>query len=83
MPFLFPFSLATRWMGWTVSSFLTTQVQELMLIISNIRHRIITNETLFDCLDGVPIFLAMVTLNVFHPGRLIPDARAVERTTLA
>jgi len=35
---------------------------------------IITNQTLFDCLDGVPIFLAMVTLNVFHPGRLIPAA---------
>jgi hypothetical protein len=45
---------------------------------------IITNETLFDCLDGVPIFLAMLTLNVFHPGRLIPAAPtpAAERTNL-
>ncbi|KAG8867453.1 hypothetical protein FRB97_003337 [Tulasnella sp. 331] len=34
---------------------------------------IITNQTLFDCLDGIPIFLAMVTLNIFHPGRLIPQ----------
>jgi len=37
---------------------------------------IITNQTLFNCLDGVPIFLAMLTLNVFHPGRLIPVPRA-------
>ncbi|KAG8882346.1 hypothetical protein FRB97_008360 [Tulasnella sp. 331] len=34
---------------------------------------IITNQTMFDLLDGVPVFLAMVTLNVFHPGRLIPE----------
>ncbi|KAG8990458.1 hypothetical protein FRB94_000290 [Tulasnella sp. JGI-2019a] len=34
---------------------------------------IITNQVLFDTLDGVPVFLAMVTLNVLHPGRLIPE----------
>ncbi|KAG8878900.1 hypothetical protein FRB98_005913 [Tulasnella sp. 332] len=34
---------------------------------------IITNQTLSDLLDGVPVFLAMAALNVFHPGRLIPD----------
>ncbi|KAG9006882.1 hypothetical protein FRB94_000293 [Tulasnella sp. JGI-2019a] len=34
---------------------------------------IITNQTLFNILDGVPVFLAMVTLNVFHPARFIPD----------
>ncbi|KAG8995735.1 hypothetical protein FRB94_008789 [Tulasnella sp. JGI-2019a] len=34
---------------------------------------IITNQTMFDLLDGVPVFLAMVALNVFHPGRLIPQ----------
>ncbi|KAG8995391.1 hypothetical protein FRB94_009182 [Tulasnella sp. JGI-2019a] len=35
---------------------------------------IITNQIMFDTLDGVPVFLAMVTLNIFHPGHLIPDA---------
>ncbi|KAG8890011.1 hypothetical protein FRB98_001446 [Tulasnella sp. 332] len=34
---------------------------------------VITNQLLFDLLDGVPVFLAMVTLNIFHPGRLIPN----------
>ncbi|KAG8990457.1 hypothetical protein FRB94_000291 [Tulasnella sp. JGI-2019a] len=34
---------------------------------------IISNQTLFDCLDGIPISLAMVTLSFFHPGRLIPE----------
>lgn len=33
---------------------------------------IISNEKLFNGLDGTPIFLAMLTLNVFHPGLLIP-----------
>ncbi|KAG8948797.1 hypothetical protein FRC04_009260 [Tulasnella sp. 424] len=33
---------------------------------------IITNETLFNVLDGTQILLAMVTLNVLHPGWLIP-----------
>ncbi|KAG9050034.1 hypothetical protein FS837_008014 [Tulasnella sp. UAMH 9824] len=33
---------------------------------------IITNETLFNVLDGMQILLAMVTLNVLHPGWLIP-----------
>ncbi|KAG9008964.1 hypothetical protein FRB94_005529 [Tulasnella sp. JGI-2019a] len=37
---------------------------------------IITNETMFNLLDGVPVLLAMITLNVFHPGRLIPGAQA-------
>ncbi|KAG8903866.1 hypothetical protein FRB99_002635 [Tulasnella sp. 403] len=32
---------------------------------------IITKEKLFDLLDGMPIVLAMVSLNIFHPGRLI------------
>ncbi|KAG8980886.1 hypothetical protein FRB95_009301 [Tulasnella sp. JGI-2019a] len=40
---------------------------------------VITNQTLFDVLDGIPVFLAMVTLNVFHPGRLIPQAGPAER----
>ncbi|KAG9035790.1 hypothetical protein FRB95_010558 [Tulasnella sp. JGI-2019a] len=38
-----------------------------------------TNQTLFDLLDGVPVFLAMVTLNIFHPGRLIPQGGPAER----
>lgn len=25
-----------------------------------------------DVLDGIPIFVAMFVLNVFHPGRFIP-----------
>jgi len=33
---------------------------------------IISNEKLFNGLDGTPIFLAMLTLNIFHPGLLIP-----------
>ncbi|KAG8985938.1 hypothetical protein FRB94_004803 [Tulasnella sp. JGI-2019a] len=37
---------------------------------------VITNQTLFNLLDGVPVFLAMVTLSVFHPGRLIPTQPA-------
>ncbi|KAG9018259.1 hypothetical protein FRB90_011713 [Tulasnella sp. 427] len=33
---------------------------------------IITNETLFNVLDGMQILLAMATLNVLHPGWLVP-----------
>ncbi|EJD50216.1 RTA1-domain-containing protein [Auricularia subglabra TFB-10046 SS5] len=33
--------------------------------------KIISNETLFNVLDGMPIAGAMYTLNVFHPGRLV------------
>ncbi|KAG8855591.1 hypothetical protein FRB96_006785 [Tulasnella sp. 330] len=33
---------------------------------------IITDQALFDLFDGVPVFLAMITLNIYHPGRLIP-----------
>ncbi|KAG8948799.1 hypothetical protein FRC04_009262 [Tulasnella sp. 424] len=36
---------------------------------------IITNETLFNVLDGMQILLAMVTLNVLHPGWLVPLPR--------
>ncbi|KAG9009800.1 hypothetical protein FRB94_013586 [Tulasnella sp. JGI-2019a] len=42
---------------------------------------VITNQTLFDVLDGIPVFLAMVTLNVFHPGRLIPHGGPADRAT--
>ncbi|KIO30488.1 hypothetical protein M407DRAFT_20381 [Tulasnella calospora MUT 4182] len=37
---------------------------------------IITNETLFNVLDGMQILLAMVTLNVLHPGWLVPLTKA-------
>lgn len=39
---------------------------------------IITDQTLFDLLDGVPVFLAMVALNVFYPGRLIPATGPID-----
>ncbi|KAG8911306.1 hypothetical protein FRC00_006732 [Tulasnella sp. 408] len=32
---------------------------------------IFVNERLFNLLDGIPIFVAMFVLNVFHPGRFI------------
>ncbi|KAG8857195.1 hypothetical protein FRB96_005869 [Tulasnella sp. 330] len=32
---------------------------------------IIKNQTLFDCLDGMPILVALFTLNVLNPGRLL------------
>jgi len=38
---------------------------------------IIKNERLFNVLDGMPIVVAMVTLNVFHPGWLLPSRKAV------
>lgn len=63
--------LLDGWGGPQVSStLLSNQTQMLMLFVCS--FRIITNQILFDVLDGVPIVLAMVTLNVFHPGRLIP-----------
>ncbi|KAG8998359.1 hypothetical protein FRB94_006932 [Tulasnella sp. JGI-2019a] len=34
---------------------------------------IITNQVLFDCLDGLPIFASMLTFNILHPGRLVPE----------
>jgi hypothetical protein len=37
---------------------------------------IIKNERLFNVLDGMPIVVAMVTLNVFHPGWLLPSREA-------
>jgi len=43
---------------------------------------IITNQTLFNCLDGIPIVLAMATLAVFHPGRLILSTGPVQKTAL-
>ncbi|KAG8879958.1 hypothetical protein FRB97_001257 [Tulasnella sp. 331] len=55
-------------------------IATVLVIIRSIYRTI---ETLFDCLDGVPIFLAMLSLNVFHPGRLIPNARAMKRATSA
>ena len=33
--------------------------------------QIITTQVYFNVLDGAPIFLAMFTLNVFHPGWLL------------
>ncbi|KAH7106600.1 RTA1-domain-containing protein [Auriculariales sp. MPI-PUGE-AT-0066] len=33
--------------------------------------KVITNQNLFNWCDGMPIAVAMLTLNVFHPGRLI------------
>jgi len=32
---------------------------------------IIQNQTLFDTLDGMPIIVCLVTLNIFNPGRLL------------
>ncbi|KZV91661.1 RTA1-domain-containing protein [Exidia glandulosa HHB12029] len=36
--------------------------------------KIITEEKLFNALDGMPIAVAMFTLNIFHPGRLVFNA---------
>ncbi|KAG9021818.1 hypothetical protein FRB95_001390 [Tulasnella sp. JGI-2019a] len=32
---------------------------------------IIKNQTMFDCLDGMPIFVALLTLNILNPGWLL------------
>ncbi|KAG8941407.1 hypothetical protein FRC04_004200 [Tulasnella sp. 424] len=42
---------------------------------------IFVNERLFNALDGMPIFVAMFVMNVFHPGRFIPIGK--ERNAIA
>ncbi|KIO22639.1 hypothetical protein M407DRAFT_79016 [Tulasnella calospora MUT 4182] len=42
---------------------------------------IFVNESLFNALDGMPIFVAMFALNVFHPGRFIATGK--ERNAVA
>ncbi|KAG8970773.1 hypothetical protein FRC05_011724 [Tulasnella sp. 425] len=42
---------------------------------------IFVNEKLFNALDGMPIFVAMFVLNVFHPGRFIAIGK--ERNAIA
>ncbi|KIO22641.1 hypothetical protein M407DRAFT_116512 [Tulasnella calospora MUT 4182] len=42
---------------------------------------IFVNERLFNALDGMPIFVAMFVLNVFHPGRFIAIGK--ERNAVA
>ncbi|KAG8949405.1 hypothetical protein FRC04_008640 [Tulasnella sp. 424] len=42
---------------------------------------IFVNERLFNSLDGMPIFVAMFVLNVFHPGRFIAIGK--ERNAIA
>jgi hypothetical protein len=32
---------------------------------------IITHEVYFACLDGLPMVIALITFNIFHPGRYI------------
>jgi hypothetical protein len=36
---------------------------------------IITHEVYFACLDGLPMVIALITFNVFHPGRYIKNGR--------
>ncbi|KAG8903867.1 hypothetical protein FRB99_002636 [Tulasnella sp. 403] len=40
---------------------------------------IFVNEKLFNGLDGAPIFLAMLTLNIFHAGHFIPFESQLQR----
>ena len=32
---------------------------------------IITQEVYFACLDGLPMIIALITFNIFHPGRYV------------
>jgi len=43
---------------------------------------IIENETLFNVLDGTMIFLALVTLSIFHPGRLLWNTAPVRQSNV-
>jgi len=36
---------------------------------------IITHEVYFACLDGLPMIIALITFNIFHPGRYIKNFR--------
>ncbi|KAG9017971.1 hypothetical protein FRB90_012796 [Tulasnella sp. 427] len=42
---------------------------------------VFVNEHLFNALDGMPIFMALFVLNIFHPGRFIPIGK--ERNAVA
>ncbi|KAG9048665.1 hypothetical protein FS837_012293 [Tulasnella sp. UAMH 9824] len=45
------------------------------------KGKVYINEKLFNALDGMPIFMAMFVLNVFHPGRFIAIGK--ERNAVA
>ena len=34
---------------------------------------IITHEVYFACLDGLPMIIALITFNIFHPGRYVKN----------
>ncbi|KAG8954528.1 hypothetical protein FRC03_011468 [Tulasnella sp. 419] len=44
---------------------------------------IISNQLLFNLLDGMPIVVAMVSLNVFHPGFLLPRPHSGNQNELS
>jgi len=50
-------------------------------LIDGWNGRIISTQSLFNALDGMPICVAMYSLNIFHPGWLIDRTENVEEST--